>query len=112
MDLSSHHWHSSISGFVRTLRPTASILNNFAFVAKVPRLQTFDVFGIALTDKFFVYLMAGQMAMTNFSTILTAAIGIITGCIYHFDVVGLDRWAHGRRPSLTPALPFLILTKG
>ena len=59
---------------------------------RVPRLHNLSIFGIPITDKFFAYLIAAQMAFTNMpSSLLSAAIGGVTGCIYHFDVVGLQK---------------------
>lgn len=59
---------------------------------RIPRLHNLSVFGIPVTDKFFAYLLAAQMAFSSTpASLFSAAIGIITGCIYHFDVVGLQR---------------------
>lgn len=61
---------------------------------RIPRLHNLSVFGIPVTDKFFAYLLAAQMAFSSTpASLFSAAIGIITGCIYHFDVVGLQRIA-------------------
>ena len=73
--------------------PYGFIFSSMALVfLRVPRLHILSIFGIPITDKFFAYLIAAQMAFSNSpSSLLSALIGILTGCIYHFDVVGLQK---------------------
>jgi len=73
--------------------PYGFIFSSMALIfLRVPRLHNLSIFGIPITDKFFAYLIAAQMAFSNSpSSLLSAVIGILTGCIYHFDVVGLQR---------------------
>jgi len=59
---------------------------------RIPRLHNLTICNIPITDKFFAYLLALQMAFSaSPSSLLAAAIGVITGCIYHFDHIGLQR---------------------
>merc|ERR1712216_80150 len=74
--------------------PYGYIFSSMALVyLRIPRLHHLSLFGIPITDKFFAYLLAAQMAFSNApSTLCSAIVGIATGCIYHFDVVGLQRF--------------------
>lgn len=85
--------------FPATVKSVASGPYGFIFSCltlvffRVARLHDlFVIFGIPVTDKFFAYLLATQMTFSGSpATVFSAIAGVITGCIYEFDVVGLQR---------------------
>jgi len=88
----------ALVAFPNTIKSFASGPYGFIFSSmtlvflRVPRLHNFSIFGVPITDKFFAYMLAAQMAFSNApSSFMAACVGIITGCVYHFDVVGLQK---------------------
>ncbi|KAI7901126.1 uncharacterized protein BX663DRAFT_515028 [Cokeromyces recurvatus] len=80
----------------------------------IPVTYRFRVFGIIMTNKFFLYVLALQMALSqSFSTVIPAVCGIFSGALYRTDIVKIKRW---RFPVLLQRLaerfikPFLLST--
>lgn len=80
-------------------RPSASGLyplifaNLVTFFLEVPPLQKFNFFGIALSDKIFVYLAGLQLLFSSSQRSLAAGLsGVLAGTLYSIDFLGLRRF--------------------
>ncbi|KAI9476478.1 MAG: hypothetical protein EXX96DRAFT_577313 [Benjaminiella poitrasii] len=59
----------------------------------IPITYRFRVFGVVMTNKLFLYILALQMALSqSFATIIPAICGILAGVLYRTDVINIKRW--------------------
>ncbi|KZT71560.1 hypothetical protein DAEQUDRAFT_665684 [Daedalea quercina L-15889] len=59
----------------------------------VPDAYQMKVFGLDLNDKIWVYILAGQLAISQFpSTLVPALVGLHTGYLYRSDILQLKSW--------------------
>ncbi|KAH8118396.1 hypothetical protein DFH11DRAFT_1502788 [Phellopilus nigrolimitatus] len=90
-----------------------SILHQFSRL--VPHAYTFRIFGVTVTNKVFMYIIALQLALSQPpGSIAAAVIGILSGQLYRSDVLGLKafRLPHSvQRLSSRFLLPLIGSTK-
>ncbi|KZT05568.1 uncharacterized protein LAESUDRAFT_681043 [Laetiporus sulphureus 93-53] len=68
-----------------------SILYQYARL--VPQAYQMKIFGVDLSDKIWVYLVAGQLAITRFpASLLPTALGLLSGYLYRSDFLQLKSW--------------------
>ncbi|KAL1699296.1 hypothetical protein EV121DRAFT_216530 [Schizophyllum commune] len=59
----------------------------------IPSVYRFRVFGITLSNKSFVYLLALQLATSNLpGSAVAAAIGVLSGQLYRSDLIGFNAY--------------------
>ncbi|KAI5893590.1 uncharacterized protein SCHCODRAFT_02256803 [Schizophyllum commune H4-8] len=59
----------------------------------IPSVYRFRVFGITLSNKSFVYLLALQLATSNLpGSAVAAAIGVLSGQLYRSDLIGFNTY--------------------
>ncbi|KAG0244432.1 hypothetical protein BGW41_007724 [Actinomortierella wolfii] len=65
----------------------------YQYFAVIPSTYEFKIFGIVLTDKIYMYILALQLVWSQPPGSIVAAIcGWIAGAMYRADVGGLRRW--------------------
>ncbi|ORX41635.1 hypothetical protein BCR36DRAFT_338969 [Piromyces finnis] len=65
----------------------------FLFFRNVPVSYSMKILGINFSDKFFVYLLAFQLYLSeSISTLPSFIIGIVSGILYEANVLGLKKW--------------------
>ncbi|KAF9908448.1 hypothetical protein EC991_009801 [Linnemannia zychae] len=65
----------------------------YQFYSVIPSMYEFKVFGIAFTDKFFMYALATQLMFSHMpGSIASAVCGLLAGAIYRSDMAGTRRW--------------------
>merc|ERR1712166_1182 len=58
---------------------------------RLPRLRSFNFFGMAASDKLFIHLIAAQLMLNDLpGSFSSAVVGLIVGQLYVRDVVGLQ----------------------
>ncbi|KAI8967879.1 hypothetical protein BDF20DRAFT_897590 [Mycotypha africana] len=59
----------------------------------IPVTYKFRVFGIIMTDKIFLYIIAAHLALSGISqTLVPVLCGLIAGAVYRTDIANLKRW--------------------
>ncbi|EJD01385.1 uncharacterized protein FOMMEDRAFT_88708 [Fomitiporia mediterranea MF3/22] len=62
----------------------------YQFSRLVPRAYTFRIFGLTVTNKIFIYILALQLAISQPpGSLVSSLIGIVAGQLYRSDVLGL-----------------------
>ncbi|KAG9070750.1 hypothetical protein KI688_008290 [Linnemannia hyalina] len=65
----------------------------YQFYRVIPTMYEFKVFGIAFTDKVFMYALATQLILSHMPGSLASAVcGLLAGAIYRSDMAGTRRW--------------------
>ncbi|KAG0012544.1 hypothetical protein BGZ81_001498 [Podila clonocystis] len=65
----------------------------YQFYTLIPVMYEFKVFGIAFTDKIFMYVLGGQLIVSHLpGSIASSACGLLAGAIYRSDFAGTRRW--------------------
>jgi len=65
----------------------------YQYMRLIPQAYQFKVFGAVVSDKIWVYVVAGQLAISYVpASLLPALIGIFTGYVYRSDVLQLKGW--------------------
>ncbi|KAI8362649.1 hypothetical protein BD560DRAFT_288681, partial [Blakeslea trispora] len=78
----------------------------------IPVTYRFRIFGIVMTDKLFLYVLAVQMAFSqSYQTLVPALCGILIGALYRTDIINMKQW---RFPAIVQRLtkrfikPYLV----
>ncbi|KAG0260185.1 hypothetical protein DFQ27_003664 [Actinomortierella ambigua] len=65
----------------------------YQYSSVIPSTYEFKVFGVVLTDKIYMYILAFQLIWSQSpGSIVAAACGWMAGALYRADVGGLRRW--------------------
>ncbi|GJJ69451.1 hypothetical protein EMPS_01797 [Entomortierella parvispora] len=65
----------------------------YQYYTLIPITYEFKVFGVAFTDKVFMYVLAAQLLMSYPpGSLASAASGLLAGAIYRADLAGTRRW--------------------
>ncbi|KAG0083239.1 hypothetical protein BGZ92_010945 [Podila epicladia] len=65
----------------------------YQFYTLIPVIYEFKVFGIAFSDKIFMYVLGGQMIFSHLpGSIASSACGLLAGAIYRSDFAGTRKW--------------------
>ncbi|KAF9179761.1 hypothetical protein BGZ51_006665 [Haplosporangium sp. Z 767] len=80
----------------------------YQFYTLIPIVYEFKVFGIAFTDKVFMYILGAQLLMSHMpGSIASAMCGLFAGAIYRSDFGGTRRWRFPK-PMVQFADRFLV----
>ncbi|KAI8082484.1 uncharacterized protein B0P05DRAFT_537243 [Gilbertella persicaria] len=64
----------------------------------IPITYRFRIFGVVMSDKLFLYVLALQMAFSqSYQTLIPALCGVLSGALYRTDIGNMKQW---RFPSL------------
>ncbi|CAO3687266.1 unnamed protein product [Umbelopsis ramanniana] len=59
----------------------------------IPVTYKFKIFGVTLSDKMYIYVIATHMMLSqSIATIAPAACGLFAGALYRSDIIGIKRW--------------------
>ncbi|KAF9915218.1 hypothetical protein BX616_006646 [Lobosporangium transversale] len=65
----------------------------YQFYILIPVMYEFKVFGVALTDKIFMYILGAQLLFSHIpGSIALSICGLLAGAIYRSDFAGTRRW--------------------
>ncbi|KAI1316451.1 hypothetical protein EDD11_009941 [Mortierella claussenii] len=80
----------------------------YQFYTLIPVMYEFKVFGVAFTDKVFMYVLGGQLLISHMpGSIAVGACGLLAGAIYRSDFAGSRRWRFPK-PIVSLAERFLL----
>ncbi|KAI8369886.1 hypothetical protein EDC96DRAFT_543050 [Choanephora cucurbitarum] len=78
----------------------------------IPITYRFRIFGIVMTDKLFLYILAIQMAFSqSYQTLVPTLCGLLAGALYRTDITNMKQWRFpGILQRLTKRLikPYLV----
>ncbi|KAF9434316.1 hypothetical protein BGZ76_008221 [Entomortierella beljakovae] len=65
----------------------------YQYYVLIPSMYEFKVFGVAFTDKAFMYALGGQLMLSHMpGSMILGISGLLTGAIYRSDFAGMRRW--------------------
>ncbi|KAI8983534.1 hypothetical protein BDB01DRAFT_791176 [Pilobolus umbonatus] len=74
--------------------PYAVIFSSiYQFYSIIPITYRFRIFGVVVTDKLFLYILAFQLAISqSMETIIPTLCGLFTGLLYRTDIGNIKQW--------------------
>ncbi|KAG0307536.1 hypothetical protein BGZ98_000063 [Dissophora globulifera] len=80
----------------------------YQFYTLIPVMYEFKIFGVAFSDKVFMYVIAAQLMLSHMpGSIALAVCGLLSGAIYRSDFAGTRRWRFPK-PVMRIAERFLM----
>ncbi|KAL1918049.1 uncharacterized protein VTP21DRAFT_3315 [Calcarisporiella thermophila] len=65
----------------------------YQYYKLIPETYRFRLFGVPLTDKIYLYVLASQLLISHFPNSVVAGVcGLVAGMLYRADVANVKRW--------------------